>query len=624
MTRLGGSRRRALLLCGAPAPRGASGRCEVSADFDAEFARAADLLEAGQRGEAEAILDEIRREGRPAGLGRARGSPARRPTTRGAQDCGGGGRAARGVRRPDRPRGLPAACARAEALELAGRPDEALEAARRAFEAEGPLRVPGARGDRSWRACSRSAGRPREAVRRPGARGRRGRDRPETSAEVAIGRIRLGLAVGRPGGGARGGARACSWRRRRYDAARGHAGLRAAGGARGRARPDARRAGAARPRAGRRRRCAAWRALCSRRTGPRRGPRASAARICSRSRAASSPSRSDRDAEATAARVPDDGTLAAYEARLFRCDLVLARLRGKAPAEADARDDPRLEPVVARARGADAPRRCPSPVRRGARERLLRFAADAEDFDDGARAGARARRRTTPDGLEGFEPLWRLSWKRYRAGDFAGARARASRRSRRSTATSRRRAALCVLAGAVPRGRGRGRRSAGALRGARRRRRRPTSTPASRARARRRARARSSAPLSRSVDGDRGLRARRRAAAPADVRGGLGRGADAPALARARPAPGRRRTSRSAASSTAAVAIKRALPEIGTAEEGRVPDGWRRLYYPIEEGGFLPRAREGVRPRRRRCCAASCGRRASSTPARSRGPARWA
>jgi soluble lytic murein transglycosylase len=37
----------------------------------------------------------------------------------------------------------------------------------------------------------------------------------------------------------------------------------------------------------------------------------------------------------------------------------------------------------------------------------------------------------------------------------------------------------------------------------------------------------------------------------------------------------------------AAGAFKRALPEIGTAEEGRVPDAWRRLYYPIEEGRFL-------------------------------------
>jgi soluble lytic murein transglycosylase len=37
----------------------------------------------------------------------------------------------------------------------------------------------------------------------------------------------------------------------------------------------------------------------------------------------------------------------------------------------------------------------------------------------------------------------------------------------------------------------------------------------------------------------------------------------------------------------AAQAAKRAFPEMGTAEEGRVPDAWRRLYYPIEEGGFL-------------------------------------
>ena len=43
----------------------------------------------------------------------------------------------------------------------------------------------------------------------------------------------------------------------------------------------------------------------------------------------------------------------------------------------------------------------------------------------------------------------------------------------------------------------------------------------------------------------------------------------------------------------AAASAKRAFPEMGTAEEGRVPDGWRRLYYPIEEGGFLAeRARE--------------------------------
>jgi soluble lytic murein transglycosylase len=43
----------------------------------------------------------------------------------------------------------------------------------------------------------------------------------------------------------------------------------------------------------------------------------------------------------------------------------------------------------------------------------------------------------------------------------------------------------------------------------------------------------------------------------------------------------------------AASALRRAFPEMGTAEEGRVPDGWRRLYYPIEEGGYVAeRARE--------------------------------
>jgi soluble lytic murein transglycosylase len=44
---------------------------------------------------------------------------------------------------------------------------------------------------------------------------------------------------------------------------------------------------------------------------------------------------------------------------------------------------------------------------------------------------------------------------------------------------------------------------------------------------------------------------------------------------------------------SATTAAKRAFPEIGTAEEARVPDGWRRLHYPVEEGDFLPaRARE--------------------------------
>src|SRR5262249_57867841 len=43
----------------------------------------------------------------------------------------------------------------------------------------------------------------------------------------------------------------------------------------------------------------------------------------------------------------------------------------------------------------------------------------------------------------------------------------------------------------------------------------------------------------------------------------------------------------------AAEAARRAFPDLGTPAEARVPDGWRRLYYPIEEKGYIAeRARE--------------------------------
>ena len=48
----------------------------------------------------------------------------------------------------------------------------------------------------------------------------------------------------------------------------------------------------------------------------------------------------------------------------------------------------------------------------------------------------------------------------------------------------------------------------------------------------------------------------------------------------------------------AAEAARRAFPDLGTPSEARVPDGWRRLFYPIEEKGFVAeRAKEfGVDP----------------------------
>ena len=38
---------------------------------------------------------------------------------------------------------------------------------------------------------------------------------------------------------------------------------------------------------------------------------------------------------------------------------------------------------------------------------------------------------------------------------------------------------------------------------------------------------------------------------------------------------------------TAAEAARRAFPDLGTPAEARVPEGWRRLYYPIEEKGYI-------------------------------------
>ncbi|MEP6995448.1 MAG: hypothetical protein ABI968_13065, partial [Acidobacteriota bacterium] len=56
-----------ILLLTAASVSGDLGKLEVSADFDAEFARAADLLEEGKRPEAEQILEAIRRKtGRPS------------------------------------------------------------------------------------------------------------------------------------------------------------------------------------------------------------------------------------------------------------------------------------------------------------------------------------------------------------------------------------------------------------------------------------------------------------------------------------------------------------------------------------------------------------------------------
>ena len=82
----------------------------------------------------------------------------------------------------------------------------------------------------------------------------------------------------------------------------------------------------------------------------------------------------------------------------------------------------------------------------------------------------------------------------------------------------------------------------------------------------------------------------------------------------------RSRSSRSAASRRPPRRPSARFPRWGPPREARVPDGWRRLYYPIEEGRISRRAAPGSSGSTRRCCAASCARRASSRRTRSRAP----
>ena len=300
-----------------------------------------------------------------------------------------------------------------------------------------------------------------------------------------------------------------------------------------------------------------------------------------------------KDAEATAARIPDDGTLASAQARLLRCDLVVARLRGKDKA-ALAHDDPRLVPVHQALDALTAPS-FPIAVRRGAAERLVKLDAEGEDFD-GALARARLLTSDAPATIDGFEPLWLAAWRRYLAGDYAGALARFDAMALRL----RRHLALPpagLLECAVPRGRGQAGRGARGVRASRSRhaaRHLRAVCPCARAgRARPRA-----AGARRPVHGDRRVRAGGRAPAPADVRGGVGRGAYAAALARPGSAHG------------AGGLRARALPDRRDRDQARAPGDRHRRRGARARGlaaALLPdrgrrhsrRAREGGRGRSR-------------------------
>jgi soluble lytic murein transglycosylase len=231
----------------------------------------------------------------------------------------------------------------------------------------------------------------------------------------------------------------------------------------------------------------------------------------------------------------------------------------------------------------------PVSVRRSAQERLLKLDAEGEDFDA---ALARARELTSgaPSTIDGFEPLWLAVWKRYLAGDYAGALARLDAMALvyEDISRSRRLAYWRARCLAVEGKRAEARAIFEHLAAA--------TPPDLYARF-----ARVHAPAAPALERPALKDPSTATAAYARVDELLRLRMFEEASAEARTLlPSRGRDLRMAQADfalghfpTAAIAIKRALPEIGTAEEGRVPEGWRRLYYPIEEGGLLAaRAKE--------------------------------
>ncbi len=291
------------------------------------------------------------------------------------------------------------------------------------------------------------------------------------------------------------------------------------------------------------------------------------------------------------AAVPRDGTASDFEARLFAVDLELNR-----PAKKGAKSSAAgpLEASARRSLSDLAAPPAPPPVRIGALARLIQLDSDAGRFED-AIARARAIEREDPASTAGFEPLWKLAWALYLKEDFAGARSRIEELADVYSEPGRRRRLTYWLARCLEH---EGRRE-------------------------------DAAPLYEALGAADppdlyAIFARRRARVPPAEKPELLHDPstatatfrrtdellllrmfeDAAAEARVLP-PSRGRDLRLAEAEfalgrfpQAADAAHRAFPDLGTPSEARVPDGWRRLFYPIEEKGFLAdRAKEfGIDP----------------------------
>jgi soluble lytic murein transglycosylase len=546
----------------------------VTSDLDAEFARAADLLEQGDRASAETVLREIsRRTGQRAWDARIAfllaADDERRSDFAGAERRLASAAAAAIGLEPYRRQRL------GRVLAAAGRPAAAVEQWQSALDSDEPFARKTALAHDLARLLEKS-GRRREAlaVLDRAAKDARGSER----TAIEVDRVRLAGIVAKPGVVAA-AARFLLLNSPSSDLSSATpAQVRAVLknvekrlSAADRARRGRALVAAGDPKRGLRlleERPASWR------------PEDRAANQLALARGLSATGRADA-AEAAAARVPER-TPERYEAVLLRADLMLARLR-KTVSDPPLEKGPRVVPVRRMLEEVAVPE-APAPARAGAEERLVRLFAAAEDFES---ALAYARRLTSQarGTVRGFEPLWELAWKRWRAGDFAGARERFETlaatyddiwRDRRLTYWSARclekegrrgeaRALFARLAAGDPVDLY-ARFAKARVRGAAVPRRRPTTDPSTETAGFRRV--------------DELLRLRMFTEASAEAR----------ALA---PSRGRDRRIAEADFAlgrflSAAAAVKRAFPEIGTAEEGRVPDGWRRLHYPIENGSFLP------------------------------------
>ena len=552
----------------------------VTSDLDAEFARAADLLEKGERAEGAAILTEIqRRAGQRAWDARiafllAADDERRKDFAAAERRLRGAEAGAIGLEPYRRDR-------LARLLEAAGRGGDAVREWSAAFESDEVFAQKSRVGRELGLALEKLRRSPEalEVLARA-ARGASGAER----TTIELDRIRIGLAAGDRAAVAD-AARNVLLRAPSADALSStppavRAALRLA--ERKLSAADLARRGRALVAGGNSRRGlallsakpAAW------------PPEDRAANQLALARALTATGRT-REAEDAAARVPPD-TPEWFAATLLRADGMLARLRARAKG-APISNSPAIGAVREMFARATSPS-APAAVRWNAREKLLRLEAEEDDFE-GALAFARDLTRETRGTVRGFEPVWGLAWEKWRAGEFGEARRRFAAlaatyddiwRDRRLAYWQARclekegkhKEALPIYATLA------------------------AAEPADLYALFSRSRARGAVPpppspleTDPSIETagfrrtDELLRLRMFQEAAAEARSlPQSRGRDV-RLAEADFALGR--------FSTAAAAAKRAFVEIGTAEEGRVPDGWRRLYYPVEEGGFLiERARE--------------------------------